>query len=359
MRLQQGETTLSPQWERGRIFDHDVCVALHGLVVDASLVVVTDVAVKEERKPRPPGLNTVEMLKVASSALNMGPHHAMKVAEGLYTAGYLSYPRTESSAYPPNFDFKSLVAAQQRHPVWGEYAAALLRDGFSPSRGGTDMGDHPPITPMRCATAHEVGGGDSWRLYDYVTRHFLASLSPDALLQRTSITLDVAGETFRVGGRQMLSPGYTVIMPWRAVEGEELPEFTKGETLPLGPVELYEGETSAPGYLTESELITLMEKHAIGTDASIPTHMCVSPHPAPHFGFRPPTSSRSAPCLAGAGCNVQKEMGRSRTGGCRAERTSASATTCKCTRAAQWCRRRWGSRSSVAINASIRTCACR
>lgn len=350
MRLQQGGTTFSPQWERGRIFDRDVCVAFHGLVVEARTLVVTDVDVKEERKPRPPGLNTVEMLKVASSALNMGPHHAMKVAESLYTAGYLSYPRTESSAYPPNFDFKSPLAAQQRHPVWGEYAAALLRDGFSPSRGGTDMGDHPPITPMRCATAHDVGGGDSWRLYDYVTRHFLASLSPDALLKRTSITMDVAGETFRVSGREMLSPGYTVVMPWRAVEGEELPELTKGETLPLGHVELYEGETSPPGYLTESELITLMEKHAIGTDASIPTHMCVT-HPsfvAKLLSQRPMSRWRSLRCGNGG----------SRTGR-RAERTSASATTCKCMRAAEWCRRPWGSRSSVGINGSIRTYACR
>ena len=76
----------------------------------------------EGRKARPHGLNTVALLKVASATLNIGPQRAMAVAEGLYIQGYLSYPRTESSAYPPNFDFDEVLAEQARHPLWGAYA---------------------------------------------------------------------------------------------------------------------------------------------------------------------------------------------------------------------------------------------
>lgn len=55
------------------------------MVKDGRQARVSSVVEKEERKPRPAGLNTVEMLKVASSSLNIGPAHAMQIAERLYT----------------------------------------------------------------------------------------------------------------------------------------------------------------------------------------------------------------------------------------------------------------------------------
>ena len=45
----------------------------------------------------------------------------------------------------------------------------LLDNGYTKPRGGTDVGDHPPITPMRPATEAQLGG-DAWRLYELVAR---------------------------------------------------------------------------------------------------------------------------------------------------------------------------------------------
>jgi len=52
-----------------------------------------------------------------------------------------------------------------------------------------------------------------------------------------------------------------------------VPKFSENEMVPVQNARLTEHQTSPPDYLTEAELITLMEKHGIGTDASIPVHI--------------------------------------------------------------------------------------
>lgn len=51
-------------------------------------------------------MNTVQLLKIASSAYHIGPHQTMQIAERLYTQGYISYPRTETSKCIKQFFLK-------------------------------------------------------------------------------------------------------------------------------------------------------------------------------------------------------------------------------------------------------------
>lgn len=68
-------------------------------------------AIKESKskKVRPKGLNTVNMLKFVTKYMGFSSHDAMKCAERLYLSGYITYPRTESTHYPSNFNFENLV----------------------------------------------------------------------------------------------------------------------------------------------------------------------------------------------------------------------------------------------------------
>jgi len=63
------------------------------------------------------------------------------------------------------------------------------------------------------------------------------------------------------------------IVNWSNVATKTLPEMKEKMSVKLITVELEEGATEPPGYLTESDLIEKMEKFGIGTDASMATHI--------------------------------------------------------------------------------------
>ncbi|KAK2522924.1 Top3b [Columba guinea] len=267
------ESSLTLDWDRVRVFDREIAQMFLNITKTAKEAKVESVSKKEKVKQRPLALNTVEMLRVASAALGMGPQHAMQIAERLYTQGYISYPRTETTHYPENFDLKGCLRQQANNPYWAETVKALLSEGINRPRKGHDAGDHPPITPMRAATEAELGG-DGWRLYEYITRHFIATVSADCKYLQTTIAFSIGPERFTCVGKVVTSPGFTEIMPWHSIALEEsLPHCEKGDLFPIGEIKLLEKQTSPPDYLTEAELITLMEKHGIGTDASIPVHI--------------------------------------------------------------------------------------
>ena len=264
---------LSLEWERIRCFDREVAVMFLQMVKGQTEATVTSVTTKEKQKERPNALNTVELMRVASSGLGMGPQHAMMIAEKLYTQGYISYPRTESTQYADSFDLKDVVRQQQHSSDWGQECKDLLAGGLAKPRKGHDAGDHPPITPCRAVSRGELDG-EAWKLYDYIVRHFLGTVSANCKYDQTMVTLLCGGEKFNLTGKKVTDPGFTGVMTWQAIPAEEsIPQISQGDKLTVKEVRLVDRQTSPPGYLTESDLITLMEKHGVGTDASISVHI--------------------------------------------------------------------------------------
>ncbi|XP_047004194.1 DNA topoisomerase 3-beta-1 [Schistocerca americana] len=260
-------------WERVRCFEREIANIFLSQVKEFKEALVTSITKKEKVKARPQALNTVELMRVASSGLGLGPHHAMQIAEKLYTQGYISYPRTETTQYPENFDLVGVLKQQQHSSVWGAEVREILADGINKPRKGHDAGDHPPITPMKLANKGDLDN-DAWRLYDYITRHFIATVSRDCKYLSTTVAFSIGTEIFTCTGKTLLDPGYTTIMHWQALGKDEIiPDFTVGEEAALHDAKIVERQTCPPDYLTEAEVITLMEKHGIGTDASIPVHI--------------------------------------------------------------------------------------
>lgn len=94
------------------------------------------------------------------------------------------------------------------------------------------------------------------------------------------------GESFQLSTTAITSCGFlSIIKPdettEKVVDYELIKLFQENLSIPIFKQWIAEGLTTAPGieiniktgYLTESQLISKMEKNQIGTDASIPVHI--------------------------------------------------------------------------------------
>ena len=172
----------------------------------------------------------------------MSPTTTMHIAESLYTQGYISYPRTETTAYPTNFDLVGTLQQQANDRKWGDVVRdvrfflnliqifQLLNEGISRPKSGVDKGDHPPITPMRPNNGQLTG--DSARVYDYVAQHFIATLMKPCVYEMTTATIKCGDEFFAAEGKRMIDPGFTKIFTWKEIDDEEqIPPLQRGEIL--------------------------------------------------------------------------------------------------------------------------------
>ena len=190
------------KWCRGKIFDKTAVTAIHSrLQMHYGYKEAEVLSVKEEHltQVRPQGLNTVKLLKVGSQSFGCGAHETMKIAEHLYLRGFTTYPRTESTTFSNNFNFKEVLTSLREHREYGSYATSLLKDGYEKPRKGIDAGDHPPITPVRAAGPNELGGLEQ-KIYDYITSNFLACISQDAKYSGIRTELLIGEEKFKLKG---------------------------------------------------------------------------------------------------------------------------------------------------------------
>jgi len=86
-------------WKRVHLFDRLAVTILFERCLAARTARVTKMDKKATRKWKPLPLATVELQKCGSRFLRMDSQRVMKVAEDLYTKGWISYPRTETDQF--------------------------------------------------------------------------------------------------------------------------------------------------------------------------------------------------------------------------------------------------------------------
>ena len=287
--------TASFNWSRHRLFDERACLGFLERILRKPQANVLKVDSKRTSRWRPEPMDTVALEKLASNKLKISAKRAMDAAEKLYTKGFISYPRTETTIFPPDINLANYVQMQTQNRIWGQFAQKVLENGPNPRQGKKTDKAHPPIHPTKYA---DNLSGDEAMVYELVVRHFLACLSKDAVGNQTSIEISINEELFHLNGLIILERNFLEIYIYESWNNKEIPEFRPGECFTPDSIMMAEGKTTAPQLLTEAELIALMEKNGIGTDATHAEH--IEKIKSRNY-IQETTDRRLAPCELGIG----------------------------------------------------------
>ena len=119
-------------------------------------------------------------------------------------------------------------------------------------------------------------------MYEFVVRHFLASVSKDATGNETKVEIKIGStpymfhyiaETFTTRGLKVEDYGWLEVFKYEKWSDHELPEFKAGEAFVPTSLMMEESKTTPPKRLAEADLISKMDANGIGTDATIHEHI--------------------------------------------------------------------------------------
>jgi DNA topoisomerase-3 len=262
-------------WDRNRLFDRASVIILFERCLKARKAKVTKLLKKPTSRWKPLPLTTVELQKLGSMFLRMDSQTVMKVAEDLYTKGFISYPRTETDQFDKGIDLKKLIEKQLPDQRWGAYAQGLLDGAFSePRKGRNNDQAHPPIHPVSWVDLNKLASDESRRVYEFIARRFLGCCSEDAKGESSTVEILYGIEGFHTTGLIVLQRNYLDVYTYDRWESSQpLPQFRLNEDFEPTEANITDGQTSPPGYLTEPELIGLMDANGIGTDATMAEHI--------------------------------------------------------------------------------------
>ena len=260
--------------EAERVEQESRAERVHERLAAASTARVTEVDRRTRTDSPPAPFNTTAYISAAGS-LGYSAQRAMSIAEDLYTAGYITYPRTDNTVYPDDLDPDDLLAALADQPAFADDAASL-RDGdgdLEPTAGDTESTDHPPIHPTDEAPARSDLSEDEWELYELVVRRFMATVAEPAEWERLRVVAAVESESdepirLKATGRRLLDPGYLAVYPYSDATERAVPAVEEGDDLAVTEVRLEAKQTQPPRRYGQSRLIETMEEMGIGTKST-------------------------------------------------------------------------------------------
>jgi DNA topoisomerase-1 len=267
--------------EAERVWDEALADAVYEALAASDATTTVQRVNRRTRTDTPPEpFSTTQFIR-AAGALGYSAQRGMSLAEDLYTAGYITYPRTDNTVYPDDLDPEALLDEFVGHYTFGEDAESLLEiNEIEPTRGDEETTDHPPIHPTGELPKKSDLSEDEWEIYELVVRRFFATVAESATWEHLKVVADLDGQvdvdlpeetdavTLKANGKRLVEAGYHGVYPYFNTSENYVPDVTEGEQLPIVDVEQEQKETQPPRRYGQSRLIETMEDLGIGTKST-------------------------------------------------------------------------------------------
>jgi len=220
-----------------------------------------------QRPPVPFDVGTLQ--REAYRRFGYTPRRTLQIAQRLYLAALISYPRTSSQKLPSVIGYRKILGSLKRLGAYRASAEKLLaKEQLKPREGAKDDPAHPAVYPTGNLPEKPLDAAEK-RVWDLVVRRFMAVFGDEAVKESLTVQMDVENHSFYLRGRRILHEGWReYYRPYVKAEEALLPPINEGDMIRLRRVTREDKFTSPPPRYNPGSLLKKMEELGIGTKAT-------------------------------------------------------------------------------------------
>ena len=257
---------------------------------DVKKGILSGIEKKKEKKQAPLLYNLAELQNDCARRFKISPDETLRIVQELYEKKLITYPRTDARVLSTAVakEIGNNLNGLMKYEKVGEYLKEIIEFGSHKTLAKTryvndkQITDHYAIIPTgQGFTALKGVAPLGQQVYDIIVRRFLSIFYPPAVYQKVALTVDVKKEKFFGNFKMLAEEGYLKVLGVtgrNTLDGQEHKEkesgpdtagdmalFTavqglkKGCELPIGNMEIKEGETTPPKRYNSGSLILAME----------------------------------------------------------------------------------------------------
>lgn len=221
---------------------------------------------KKDGKEYAPKLFDLTAIQVyCNNKFGFTAEDTLKHVQKLYEKKVVTYPRVDTT-FLPNDMYPKIPGILKGLTEYSNFTESLLGKKIRKSTkvfNDKKVTDHHAIIPTG---EQMILPFDEQKVYDIITRRFIAVFYPDCKVAKTQVDAEVESVKFVAKGKEILDPGWRVLFMAESKDDHDkkgdddkvLPSFKEGESGPHEP-EFIEKTTKAPSYYTEASLLRAME----------------------------------------------------------------------------------------------------